>query len=162
MIIRSETPADYTAIRHVLPASFPDASEADLVERLRADGDIVIALVAVEDDSVVGHAVFSRMTAPFKALGLGPIAVHADWRKQGIAARLIERGLDLARETGWDGVFVVGEPDFYKRFGFSSAMAARFDSAYAGPYLMALALNGDTLPSTSGRIDYPPAFAELE
>ena len=161
MNIRPETSTDYAAIRSLLVASFPTADEADLVERLRADDDITISLVAIEDDQVIGCVVFSVMSAPFRALGLAPVAVLADYRRKGVAERLIKTGIEQAKNDGWEGVFVMGEPDYYQRFGFRTETAQSFESVYAGPFLMAISLCGNDLPDSSGRIDYAPAFADL-
>jgi len=161
MLIRAESSADFAAIRVVQEAAFPSPLEADLVDQLRADGDCVIALVSIEGDAVVGHVMFSLMQAPFRALGLGPVAVLPDWQRQGVGTRLIEAGLARARSAGWGAVIVLGEPGYYHRFGFSAARAEGFTSTYAGPYLMALALNGDDLRVSTGRLDYAPAFATL-
>ncbi|MGB8843415.1 MAG: hypothetical protein WCC64_20355 [Aliidongia sp.] len=57
-------------------------------------------------------------------------------------------------------VFVLGDPVYYRRFGFDPMLASGFASPYAGPYLMALGLT-QPLPSLSGKIDYAPAFAAL-
>jgi len=163
MTIRLETDADRAAIRALLLAAFPGPDEADLVERLRADGDAAFALVAIADDgAVAGHATFSRMAAPGWALGLGPVAVDAAHRRRGVAAALIGDGLGRAAAAGWKGVFVLGEPGYYRRFGFDAARAAGFESPHAGPYLMALALDGDDLPERGGRLAYPQAFAAFE
>jgi putative acetyltransferase len=53
---------------------------------LHSDGDAVLSLVAEKDGGVVGHALFSRMIAPFRALGLAPVAVLATHRRLGLAA----------------------------------------------------------------------------
>ena len=161
MMIRPEAPGDFPEIRSLHLASFPDATEADLVERLRDEGDAVISLVAMDGGVVVGHVMFFRMTAHFKALGMAPVAVLPDRRKQGVAATLIQTGIAQAREDGWEGIFVLGEPDYYTRFGFSAELAEPFQSIYAGPYLMALRLQGKALPAESGQIDYAPAFDGL-
>jgi putative acetyltransferase len=161
MIIRAEEPADANAIRKVEEAAFPTSAEADLVDRLRSDHDAAFSLVAVEGDELVGHALFSRMEAPFRALGLGPVAVLSSRQGIGIGTRLITAGLACARAEGWQGVFVLGEPAYYRRFGFDAGRAAGFTSPYAGPYLMALALQADDLPVRSGSIAYAPAFAGL-
>ena len=100
------------------------------------------------------------MTAPFRALGLGPVAVFPEWRGRGVAARLIETGLERATEAGWDAVFVLGEPEYYRRFGFDVTGAQGFQSPYAGPYFMVRALRSQ-LPATGGRVEYPKAFAAL-
>jgi putative acetyltransferase len=161
MNLRAEQVGDRQAIRDLHAACFPTVAEADLVERLHDAGDIAISLVAEEEGRSVGHALFSPVTAPFRALGLAPVAVAEGSRRQGIAARLIEQGLARAKEAGWEGVFVLGEPRYYERFGFSVESAAGFASPYAGPYFMALALQG-ALPHHAGRVDYAPAFATLD
>ncbi len=161
MIVETENSIHYTPIRQVLAEAFPTLAEADLVERLRHDGAMRIALVATQEGRVVGHVAFSEMRAPFRALGLAPVAVAADRRRQGIAAALISAGLEQARAEAWEAVFVLGDPAYYQRFGFRADAAAAFDSPYAGPHLMALALTGAGLPVSSGRIDYAPAFQSL-
>ena len=160
MIVRPEEEADEAAIRVLLEAAFPGPDEARLVDRLRADGDVELSLVAV-DDTIVGHILFSPMTAPFRALGLAPVAVLPGRQGEGVGGVLIRDGLARAAAAGWEGVFVLGQPDYYRRFGFDPAMAKGFSSPYAGPYLMARSLGGKALPVTSGRIDYAPAFAAL-
>ena len=159
MKIRAETDSDRDAIRALHLCCFPTAGEADLVDRLREDGDAVVSLVAEVADCLTGHALFSRMAAPFPALGLAPVAVFPEWRGQGMAARLIEAGLAMA-QADWDAVFVLGEPAYYGRFGFDAAAAQGFRSPYAGPYFMVRALKPQ-LPATSGRVNYPGAFAAL-
>jgi putative acetyltransferase len=160
MLIRPEAPEDSGAIRANLLASFSTPAEADLVDRLRKEGDVVISLVSEAAGGVTGNVLFSRMAAPFPALGLGPVAVLAEWRGRGIAARLIEEGLARAGREDWSAVFVLGDPAYYSRFGFEAALAAGFQSAYAGPYFMARALKAK-LPVREGLIAYPPAFAQL-
>jgi putative acetyltransferase len=159
MIIRSETEADHDAIRAAITAAFGQGLEADLVDGLRADGDVVLSLVAADGQGVSGHALFSRMDAPFRALGLGPVTVLPERQRSGVGSALIRTGIEEARAQGWEAIFVLGEPDYYRRFGFDAALAARFDCTYASPYLMALALRGD-LP-TGGQVAYAPAFARL-
>ncbi|YBV95321.1 N-acetyltransferase [Phyllobacteriaceae bacterium JZ32] len=158
--VRDEEPADIAAIHRVVEAAFQQSMEADLVDRLRADGDAVISLVAEEDGEIVGHVLFSPMSASFPALGLAPVSVLPGRQNQGIGSMLIREGLKQAESRGCRVVFVLGEPAYYRRFGFDPALAAGFDSPYAGPYLMALPLNGK-MPAERGRVDYAPAFAAL-
>jgi len=157
-----EAPGHAPAIRELLLQAFPTALEADLVERLRHDGDVAIGLVAMEEDAVIGYAVFSPMAAPMKARGLGPVAVRPECQHRGIGGMLIRNGVQRAREAGWDAVFVLGAAAYYSRFGFDPAQASGFDSPYAGPHFMALPLKGDIMQSRSGRVDYAAAFRALE
>lgn len=162
MRIEAEQPAHRPGIRRLALGAFPTAAEADLVDRLRHDGDVAISLVAVDGEEVVGHVLFSAMTAPMKALGLGPVAVEASRRGEGIASDLIREGLARARREGWQAVFVLGDPALYARFGFSVEQAAGFETPYAGPYFMALALDGTSLAHANDPVAYAPAFQSLE
>ena len=161
MEIRFEIETDFADVRDLHLSAFPTAGEGDLVEALRCAGDEVLSLVAV-DGGIVGHVMFSRTKAPFRALGLAPVAVLADWRRQGVADRLIRAGLERAKDGGWEAVFVLGSPGYYTRFGFNVALASGFQSPYAGPYLMALALQDGGLPATVGEVSYAAAFDDLE
>ncbi|MBA2518180.1 MAG: N-acetyltransferase [Chloroflexia bacterium] len=162
MIVRDETQADIAAIREVVDAAFPGPAEARLVDLLRADGGLTYSLVAVEAGRLVGHVAFSPMTAPFRALGLGPIAVTPDRQRTGIGRRLIEAGLARATRDGWQAVFLLGDPRFYERFGFSVERAAGYTTPYAGPHWMVVALGGEPLPTPTGEVAYAPAFARLD
>ena len=165
--VRETAPGDADAIRAVHLAAFPTSAEADLVEQLQADGDVAISLVAEADEGLVGHILFSRMDAeaegrPLSALGLAPVAVLPGRQGHGVGSALIEAGLDRARSLGADIVFLVGEPDYYRRFGFDANAARPFASPYAGPYFQAKVFGNDFTAPASGRADYAPAFAELE
>jgi putative acetyltransferase len=161
MIVRLETPGDIQAIRIVEEIAFGQRDEARLVDDLRVAGDAVFSLVAVNDGIIAGHAMFSRMQAPFPALALGPIAVLPEYRRTGIASALIREGIARGEAAGWLGIFVLGDPAFYRRFGFDAGKASGFISPYAGPHLMALSLGNSELPTDTGIIEHAPAFAKL-
>ncbi|MCK1514048.1 N-acetyltransferase [Bradyrhizobium sp. 190] len=161
MIVRLETPGDVAAIRIVEEIAFGQSAEAQLVDDLRAAGDSVFSLVAVDDGTVVGHALFSRMEAPFPALALGPVAVLHEHRRTGFGSRLIRQGIARSEAAGWQGIFVLGDPAFYRRFGFDAGKASGFISPYAGPHLMALPVGRSELPTDTGIVQHAPAFAKL-
>lgn len=164
-VVRPEKPADAGAIRNMLVQAFETSAEADLVERLRQDGDLVLAMVATDSEhEIVGYIGFPRlrvehMGREFPAAGLAPLAVAEPWRRQGIGADLVQGGLDnlaLRRETL---VFVLGDPAYYTRFGFAAETAQPFTCIYAGPHFTALPL-ADTAPR-AGTVRYPVAFDSL-
>lgn len=165
--IRPAGPQDSDVIRMIYLAAFETPLEADLVEQLVADDDAEISLVAEEDGAVVGHILFSRMRVEadgrrVDALGLAPVAVIPERQRRGIGSALIEAGLREAEAAGAEIVFLVGEPEYYRRFGFDAATAKPFASPYAGPYFQAKLLRNDFRLPESGRAEYAPAFAELE
>ena len=100
MEARPEKYSDHVAIKDLLVSCFPTQAEADLVERLRADGDGVIAFVAIEHHQIAGHVMLSKMHAPFRALGLAPVAVDKAMRRRGISERLIDEALRKASIEG--------------------------------------------------------------
>ncbi len=162
-MIRLATSSDHGAIRDLNLAAFDGAAEADLVEALRADGDVVMEIVAEEAGAIVGHILFSRLWADSEGLyvALAPMAVAPARQRQGVGGRLITAGLELCQEFGAHAVVVLGHPDYYPRFGFSAEAAARLKGPYAGsPAFMARALEPGALdePRT---IAYPDAFARI-
>ena len=162
--IQPEGWEDSDGIRAVHLAAFPTAAEADLVKMLHDDLDSEISLVAKDGPQVVGHVMLSRMRVEgdgrtYRALGLGPVAVIPELQGQGIGSALIDEAMRLAEQRGEEMVFLVGEPDYYRRFGFSAEAAAPFASPYSGPYFMAKSI-GSPLPA-SGTAAYAPAFAKL-
>lgn len=143
----------------VVAAAFGGDDEARLVARLHGDGDAAISLVADEQGAIVGHILLSRLVAPVRALALAPLAVAPGRQGSGVGSALVRVAIDRARQGGWQAIFVLGDVDYYGRFGFDGASAAGFSSPYAGPHFMALALA--ELPVGDGEIAYPRAFADL-
>ncbi|NNH61472.1 N-acetyltransferase [Rhizobium laguerreae] len=128
MLIRYETPDDIDAIHDLTstafnPMPYSDGTEAKIVRRLRAKGDLEISLVAEEDGEILGHVAFSAVTingAHDGWFGLGPISVKPERQRQGIGKAMIARGLELLKERGASGCALIGNPEIYSRVGFSS------------------------------------------
>ncbi len=160
--IRPEQPSDGPAIRAVHEQAFGQPLEADLVDRLRADGDLVLSLVAVRE-APVGHIAFSRLVLPessARAVALAPVGVLPPLQRAGIGTALIREGLARLAEAGEDLVLVLGDPAYYGRFGFTAAAAGGLATPYDGPYLQALALS-EAGREARGPVRYAPAFADL-
>lgn len=157
MHIRAETPRDHKAVSRVVTQAFGRPQEARLVDELRAGGALVVSLVAEQNGEIRGHVALSRLVAPANALALAPVAVLPSFQKRGIGSALIRDALGRAQSLGAGMVFVLGEPDFYDRFGFTGTEAAPFTCDFAGPYFQALRLNRE--PVAAGPVIYAEAFA---
>ncbi len=161
LTIRDECVKDGAAVYDLLRTAFGQNVEAELVSALRASGDAVISMVAEDDGEIVGQVMFSCMKEPATALGLAPVSVLPTRQRAGIGTLLIERGLERAKLEGWEAVFVVGEPEYYRRFGFSIDAASGFQSPYAGTYFMVLELRAGALAAASQQVEYAPPFSEV-
>jgi putative acetyltransferase len=162
--IRAGTPIDMDAIWQVHEHAFGSAFEAELVGNLHADGDAILSLIAAHEGAAVGHVLFSRLGTPesdgLRACALGPLGVMPDFQGRGIASALVREGVARLREKGEDLVLVLGDPDFYGRFGFSIETARAFSTPYDGPHQQAMALS-DAGRRAQGVLNYAPAFSKL-
>jgi putative acetyltransferase len=136
--------------------------EAELVDELRRDRDLLLSLVAIVDGSVVGHIAFSRLVVdtaegPVGAVALAPIGVHPDYQNRGVGSSLIRSGIEMLSEQEEQVVLVVGNPSYYQRFGFTSSAGKRYPGRQSGPHFMALVL-GDPATAPIGPVTYPDAF----
>ena len=57
-----------------------------------------------------------------KCLLLGPLAVHPTCQGEGIGAILVFNTLSLAEKAGWERVILVGDEEYYSRFGFEKEL----------------------------------------
>lgn len=162
MMIRDEQPGEEARIHELTkqafaPIEMSDGSEPMVVDRLRADGDLTLSLVALEGERIVGHVAFSPVTlsaADGAWYGLGPISVHPDSQRSGIGRQLIETGLDRLRARDAAGCVLLGDPAYYARFGFTAPGDLTLGEIPA-EYVQALAF-GD-IPA-KGEIRYAPGF----
>ena len=162
---RDERAEDAEAVRAVHLASFPTPAEADLVGRLRAAGRLTVSVVADLDGAVVGHVGFSPVSTPSggSGVGLAPLAVLDAWRRRGIGAGLVSRGLEACADLGVGWVVVLGDPHYYARFGFRPASTVGLVDEYGGgEAFQALELATGSLPRDAGVVTYSPEFASLE
>ena len=167
--IRPATGGDVAAIDALLRRSFPAPDEALLVQRLCVDGDMVLTLVADDEETgaLAGMVAFSRMDVavngqPVATVALAPVAVEPSYRRQGVAEALIAAGHQHLADAGYVLSFVLGDPAYYGRFGYAADLARGFASPYAGDYLMALALQDGKVPcGARGQAAHAAAFAAL-
>jgi putative acetyltransferase len=162
-IARAETASDAPAIRAINLAAFPTALEADLVDALRDDPAWIPSLSIVTKDSdgaAVGYALMTRCrVGGTSALALGPCAVLPERQRTGAGSAAIRAGLLNARMLRESLVLVLGDADYYSRFGFTPASAYDIRSPFDTPGGALMALLLDPLrPVPSGTVEYAPPF----
>jgi putative acetyltransferase len=166
VIIRPETSADHDAIDHVTMqafASHPHSSQTEhfIIRALRRAGVLSLSLVAIVDDTVVGHVAFSPVTISDGSRDwyiLGPVSVLPAMQKKGIGRQLIETGLAQLRHTNAAGCVVLGDPAYYAHFGFAPD-ANLILAGVPVEYFQALPLGPR---QACGQVQYHDAFNAVE
>lgn len=128
MLVRGEERSDLEAITEVTIAAFRDHpisqhTEQFIIHALRNANVLTVSLVAEIDGQVVGHIALSPVTISDGTsgwYGLGPVSVLPRFQKQGVGTSLIHKGLAQLTTLGGKGCVLVGDPSYYKRFGFTN------------------------------------------
>lgn len=166
MIIRNEAESDYRAIFDATKAAFENHpysnnTEQFIINALRAANVLTVSLVAEIDGKLVGHIAFSPVTFSDGSenwYGLGPISVLPDCQKQGIGTKLVEKGLSALKDLKAAGCVLVGDPDFYKRLGFTNPEGLQHEGVPRENLLTISFCN--SIPS--GIVEFHQAFSATE
>jgi putative acetyltransferase len=166
MQVRASTPDDAAAIHDVLVQAFGGDVEARLVALLLAADAAPVSLVAEVDGQVVGYILFSPVEivggaepTPVRMAGLAPLAVAPAFQRRGVGACLAQAGLAACAEAGFQGVVVLGDPGYYRRFGFERASDRGLASEYGvDDEFMALELEPGGLAGVRGLVRYRSEF----
>lgn len=175
MKIRLENESDYMEVENLVRNSFwnvyrPGAFEHYIVHHLREDESFIFNLAYVIEcrGKVVGHINYSRGFIDYgdekaDAVVLGPVAIDENCQNHGLGTKLISFTLDLAKNEGIPFVFVIGDEDYYHRFGFESASKYGLflegtDTKDECPFFMIRVFDGDALKNEMGTFHNPSVF----
>jgi putative acetyltransferase len=171
VLIRRETPADLAAVRAVTIASSYKPHEEEPVEVILRDslqkGENwipALSLVAEgEDGAIIGHALctWGRIgTARVPNLSL--LGVHCDHRRRGFGTALVHATLAAADALDASMVVVLGDPDFYGRFGFRpSTDFGIVGEEPAWEHMFQIRTLAAYDPSVQGEFIYPEPFGSI-
>jgi putative acetyltransferase len=164
--LRDERVEDSKAVAELLGSAFGRDAEARLVDRLRAADRVVTALIAETKQRILGHVVFSRVALgdeEMEGLALAPIAVLPAFQRLGVGSALVSAGLERCRAMGHTRVLVLGDPDYYSRFGFVPASEYGMKSTFDAPpeSFMALELVPGAFAGAAGVVRYGHEFEDL-
>ena len=165
--IREEQSLDITPIREVHIEAFGQSLEAEIVDQLRQNCNDLLSLVAVLENQVVGHILFSPATIESQGrnvsgMALAPMAVLPEYQRQGIGSELVKAGLARQRNNQCPFVLVLGHAEYYPRFGFESASLYGIRSKWEVPeeVFMILVLKETEMKGISGVAKYRQEFDE--
>lgn len=165
--IRKETAADVDAIGEVTAIAFETMAisphtEQFIIAALRAANALTLSLVAELDGQVIGHIAFSPITISDGAAagtpnwyGLGPISVLPAYQRHGVGKALMRTGLAQLQELHAQGCCLVGDPNYYRQFGFTNVPGLVLEGVPPEVF-MALSFDGH-MPQ--GTVTFHEAFA---
>lgn len=167
IIIRQETNNDYPEVFNLIKNTFKlaehtDGDEHNLVERLRK-GDAFIpelSLVAEYNNEIIGHILFTKVKVGNTIqLALAPLTVSTNYQRQGIGTKLIKEGHRIAQNLGYEYSIVLGDPNYYSRFGYLPARNFGIKSPFTIPeeFFMAINLKGNST-NLNATVKYPKEF----
>lgn len=165
VIVRLELAQDRSAVFGVHLAAFGGEAEARLVDGLRDDGNALpgLSLVALLEGDVAGHVVCSRGGVDGRpALGLGPLGVRPGDQRRGLGQALMHAVLAAADALDEPAVVLLGDPAYYRRFGFVLAEPLGLlppDPSWAPHFQVRRLTAWD--PGLRGTFRYAPAFDRL-
>ncbi len=172
IIIRQETPPDFSFVFALIKESFKnepfsDFTEQFLVERLRKSAAFIpeLSMVAELGGEIIGHIILTKIkivngSQSFDSLALAPVSVKPDYQNKGIGGQLILQAHAKAIELGYKSVVLLGHQSYYPRFGYEKASKFGIKLPFDVPdeNCMAIELLEGGLEGVSGLVEYPKEF----
>ncbi len=161
-MIRETRESDLEEVFNLIHAAFGNRAESDLVKQLISDGDVLINLLVESLDTIIGNVVVSKITMePDIGLlcgGVAPVSVLPDQQSSGVGSRLVTAAINESKKTGIDALFLLGDPDYYQRFGF---VVSTLKNDYSVENFQELELTEDCLENIKSKVTYADAFLHL-
>lgn len=165
--IRQTQSSDYSEVYQLIKTAFvtaeyKDGNEQDFAVNLRNSPNYIreLDLLAETKGKAVGHIMLTktRIIRPDGGVHLtllvAPVSVLLEFRNQHIASSLMQEGLQIAKDMGYDAAFLLGDPVFYGKLGFKPAQLYHISHlTYPQEYIMAYEIIPDSLKQMSGTIE---------
>ena len=175
LIIRKEKTGDFKQTEHMTMRSFwnkywPGCTEHLLIRIIRESKDFIpeLSRVAELNGRIVGAVYYTKAwivdgETKHEIVTFGPLAVEPTLEGNDIGGELMRETIKLAKEAGTAGIAVIGEPNYYPRFGFrrGSEFAVTDASGKSYDALMILPLNDD-FSSIKGKLVESADFEKLD
>lgn len=129
---------------------------------------MLLSLVAVVDDRVVGHILYSPVSLgsgpeEVHGAGLAPMAVLPGYQRTGVGSKLIAEGTKRLRDSGCPFIVVLGHAGYYPRFGFVPAnhYGVRCQWETPNEAFMLLPLDASKVSTMQGVAKYRDEFSTV-
>lgn len=174
IIIRKESKEDYKKTEYMVMRAFwnlhgPGCNEHLLVRKIRESKDFIpqLSRVAEIDGEIVGAIFYTKAwvkdeKCTHEIITFGPLAVEPTHASEGIGARLLEETIELAKAAGYPGIVILGEPNYYPKYGFTTTEQYHITCEYGYiDALMGYKLNDD-FDHIHGKLVESSVFEEAE
>lgn len=174
--IRMETPEDYYVVELVTKQAFWNkyrlgCDEHYLVHKLRNSNDYLpkLSRIAVKDGEILGCIMYSKAKVidgekEHDVVTFGPLCVAPKWQGYGIGEILLKETMKLAKNEGYNGIVIFGEPEYYPRIGFKTCDHFNITTVDGKNFdaFMAYELNKDSMNGIKGRFYESKVFEDLQ
>ena len=161
-MIREAQESDLEEVFNLIHSAFGNRAESDLVRQLISDGDVLINLLVESSNIIIGNVVVSKITMePDLGLfcgGVAPLSVLPDHQSSGVGSKLMTAAINESKKMGMDALFLLGDPNYYKRFGF---IVSKLKNDYSVEHFQELELTEGCLVNIKSKVTYANAFLNL-
>ena len=161
-MIREAQESDLEEVFNLIYSAFGNKAESDLVRQLILDKDLFFNLIFELSDAIVGNVVVSKITMePDLGLlcgGVAPLSVLPKNQSSGIGSLLMEAAIKKSKEMKIDALFLLGDPNYYKRFNFK---VSNLVNDYSAEHFQELELTKDCLINVKSKVIYANSFRSL-
>ena len=174
--LRLEKPSDYKKVENLTREAFwnvhvPGCNEHYLIHIMRNEDSFIkeLDIVAEADGEIVGNIVYTKAKIlgddgnSYNVICFGPISVLPEFQGMGIGGMLIEHTKKIAKQLGYGGILIYGDPEYYSRYNFVEAKTYGIgtpDNMYAVP-LQACELYSGALQNCQGQF-YEDEIYEID
>lgn len=176
MIIRLEEEKDYFETENLTREAFwnvyrEGCFEHLIIHNLRKDKSFVKELdYCIEiDNKIIANIVYAKGKLKLEngdireILIFGPVSVLPEYQKKGYGEKLINYTIEKAKELGFDAIVIMGNPNYYKKFGFESCSKYKIyyeeiDKKEETPFFMIKILNDNNIENLKGIYSAPDCY----
>lgn len=167
MKIRNVKKEDYNDVYELVKTAFltaqvTDGNEQNFVNELRQRDTYIpeLEFVLEKDDELIGHIMLSKQAYTINektqyGLLIAPLCIKKEYRDKQYGSKLMKFALEEALKQQYTALFLVGNPEYYRRFGFKSVTEYGLENASEIPdqYVLALEMVPNTLHEGSITIE---------
>jgi len=174
IFIQRTTQKDFEITENITREAFwnlykPGCNEHLVLNRLRNSKSYIVELdlVAIFEKEIIGNIISTKakivdsMNNEHEILCVGPLSVSSVFQKRGIGSDLLNESIKVAKELGYLGMILFGNPEYYHRFGFRNAQEYNIttkDGLNFEPF-MALEVQEKGLTNVNGKFFEDESFS---